>query len=619
MRNKTDDLRTANGKSKNVPKKRNSSCLKTIATDPDINQTLVDLKRRKIKSSKTTPSSSGAPDDSPTSRKTKKFIGRFFYETGLNIDAVSSPAFRRMISHFSENTNRPIEIPTHRELKGWIFDDAMGEILEYLDRNRTSWTETGCTILLDGWTDKTGRELVNVLVESPKGTVYLRSSDISHCIDNTDAMLTFLDNILEEVGPANVVQIMTYSISSFMKEVGRKLMERHRSIFWTVDSSCCIKLMLEKMKSMSPVKETLDRMRIVVNFINGNPNARKLLGKFIEQSSPSWMEPFTTLENLCSKVEKVKSIFLSPDSDFSSTESGKRVASLIGDRSFWSGVKTTLRAAMPLVKVVEWMDKNRKDQIGYIYETIDQVKESIRKELGEKRCEYKRFWKVIDEVWSGFLYSPLHAGGYFFNPNLFYSEDVCVDPEVATGLVCCVVRAEENVRIKDRILIQIEKYRFGAGGFQLGCADGGFDVSPVEWWSDYGSDCPELQRLAIRILGQTCQGASKFQLERSLAERLFTKGSSKEERKKMTDMVFLRYNMHLKNFASGGMTGDDDDDISTASDDINEIDDRLGDRAGDNMSENDDMARVALDDGSTTERAGKSSDVSCVVPKKEIE
>ncbi|CAA0814465.1 hAT transposon superfamily protein [Striga hermonthica] len=478
MRNKTDELRTGNRKSKNVTKKRNSSCLTTIATDPDFNQTLSDLKRRKIKSSKTTSSSSGAPDNSPTSRKTKKFIGRFFYENGLDINAVSSPAFRRMIAHFSENTKRPIEIPTRRELKGWIFNDAMGEILEYLDRIRSSWSETGCTILLDGWTDKTGRELVNVLVESPKGTVFLRSSDISDCIGNKDAMLAFLDRILEEVGPANVVQIMTYSISSFMKEVGWRLMERHRSIFWTVDSSRCIELMLEKMKSISPVRETLDRMRIVTEFIHGNPNAQKLLGKSTEQSRLSSMEPFMMLENLCSQAEELKSMFLSPGSEFSLTESGKRVASLIGDRSFWSGVKTTLRAAMPLVMVVEWMDNNRKDQIGYIYETIDQVKENIRKELGEKRCEYKRFWKVIDDVWSGFLYSPLHSGGYFFNPNLFYSEDVCVDPEVATGLVCCVVRAEEDMRIQDRILFQIEKYRVGAGGFRLGCADGEFDVSP---------------------------------------------------------------------------------------------------------------------------------------------
>ncbi|KAI3459004.1 hypothetical protein Pfo_015667 [Paulownia fortunei] len=550
------------------------------------------------------PQGSITSTDDSLLRKTKKCMGRFFYESGLDFNAVNSPSFQRMISLCSGQMK--YQIPTCQELKGWIFKDAVKEMREYVDETRNSWADTGCSILLDGWTDAKGRNLINILVDCPRGAIYLCSSDISDCVGNMDAMQLFFERVLTEVGINNVVQIITYSTSAFMKEVGKQLMEKYRPIFWTVSASCCIELMLERLEGMDLIKETLDKAKIITRFIHSHPNALKFLqdqtdGRdLVKPSKIRSTQPFLTLENIVLEKEILKGMFLSSDSKSSiltSTTEGKRVADLVADRSFWSGASTVLKAAIPLVRVIEWMNENNKEQIGYIYETIDQAKETIKEGFKHKKSQYAQFWKAIDDVWNELLYSPLHSAGYYLNPSLFYSSDVYIDPEVATGLVCCIVRTTEDMHVQDRITIQMEQYRTAKGAFGVGCAvDERSHISPGIWWSKYGGECPQLQRLAIRILSQTCDGASKFQLKRSLVEALLTKGRNRIEQKRLTDMIFLQYNMQLQNFASGKTN------YIPSDDEIDPVNDWTVDKTQNDVSQNNDITWMELDGGNTTDQ-----------------
>ncbi|KAL3649763.1 hypothetical protein CASFOL_006166 [Castilleja foliolosa] len=597
MRNKSDDLKTLSKKRDRCPKTDTPNNL-------ELARTLADIKCCKSKSLKkhSTEPSSHTTDDSSSSRRTKMRIGRFFLESGLDFDAVNLPSFKRMM--VSKKSKRQT-IPTSEELNGWIYEDIMKEAREYVDEVKSSWAESGCSILLDGWTDETGRDLVNVLVDCPKGTVYLCSSDISTYIGNMDSMLSFLNRVINDVGIDNVVQIVTYSGSSFMKDVGKKIMEKYRPIFWTVSAFCCVELILEKLKGIDFIKDTLERAKIVTRFLSGHPMGPKLLGDVINARDQT--RPFLILENIVVAKDELRKM-----SYLSSTKEGKKVANLIEDRLFCSGASATLQAAIPLVRVIEWMEKTDKEQIGYIYETIDQVKETIKEGFKSRKNQYMQFWTAIDEVWTETLYSPLHSAGYFLNPNLFYSSDVHIDPEVATGMLCCIVRMATDVEAQNRITLQMEKYRLEEGAFRLGCTEEqSFDVSPVAWWSEYGVDCPELQRLAVRVLSQNCEGASKFQLNRSLAEKLLTKGRNRTEQTRLADMVFFRYNTHLKNFASGKITD------SITSNEIDLMDHNR--KAADKASGNDDVVVSAeLDGGSTTEqRAIELDGPSHVYPKVE--
>ncbi|KAH0632693.1 hypothetical protein KY285_035370 [Solanum tuberosum] len=502
-----------------------------------------------------------------SSQEISKSIGRFFYEAGIDLDAIRLPSFQRMVKA-TLSPGKTVKFPSCQELRGWILQDAVKEMQQYVMEIRNSWASTGCSILLDGWIDSNGRNLINILVYCPRGTIYLRSSDISSFNGNVDAMLLFFEEVLEEVGVETVVQIVAYSTSACMMEVGKKLMEKCKTVFWTVDASHCMELMLQNFTKIDPIQEALEKAKTLTQFIYSHATALKLLrdacpDELVKSSKIRSIVPFLTLENIVSQKDCLIRMFQSSDwrtSIMASTNEGKRISNMVKDESFWSEALMAVKATIPLVEVMKLLDGTNKPQVGFIYDTLDQAKETIKKEFQDKKSLYAKFWIAIDDIWDEYLHSHLHAAGYFLNPTLFYSSDFYTDVEVSCGLCCCVVRMAEDRHIQDLITLQIDEYRMGRGTFHFGSfKDKLSNISPgALWWSQYGVQFPELQRLAVRILSQTCNGASHYRLKRSLVETLHTEGMNPIEKQRLQDLVFVHCNLQLQAFDPDGSNDNTD-------------------------------------------------------------
>ncbi|XP_047331606.1 uncharacterized protein LOC124935196 [Impatiens glandulifera] len=449
-----------------------------------------------------------------------------------------------------------IIMPSSSMMGGKFLQDEVKQMHEYVNKIRDSWMNTGCSILLDGWFDENGRNLVNILVECPQGPVYLRSDDIS----DDNALEICIDEVIEDIGVENVIQIITYTGSPNMKVVGEKLMEKYPNIFWTVSASHCIELMLEKMQMIIMINNVLIKARTITKFIYNCAEILKLMRthtgvhNLVKSSRSKFAGCFLTLENILSEEENLKRMFTSSEwitSSWASSTEGKEVADLVTDQSFWEDAWIVTTGTIPVVRVLELINKKDIITVGTIYETIDQVKEMIKKEFHGRKFEYMQFWSIIDEIWDTLLHNPLHAAGYFLNPCLFYSADFFNDMEVSGGLLCCIVRMEKSEFVQDTISTQLDEYQESKGGFGEGISyDRRTNILPSEWWSTYGGECPELQKLAVRILSQTCSGASRYQLKRTLAEKMLKNGQNCEDEKRLTDLTFVHYNLHLKNVIS---------------------------------------------------------------------
>ncbi|XVF86268.1 hypothetical protein PTKIN_Ptkin18bG0026800 [Pterospermum kingtungense] len=498
----------------------------------------------------------GDSKEESLSEKNKKCVGRFFFETGIDFKVVNSPSFQRMISDIHSPGHTKYKIPSCQELKGWILKDEVKEMQEYVKKIRQSWADTGCSILLDGWIDEKGRNLVSFIVDCTQGPIYLYSSDISASVNDVSTLLRLLEKVIVEVGVENVVQIISFSTIGWVAAVGREVMDRWKTVFWTVNASHCIELMLDKIAMMGEIRGTLEKAKTISKFIHGSATLLNLLRDYTDGHDllkPTKMRsamPFVTLENIISEKENLKAMFTSSEwnnSTWSSRAEGKRVVELVGDHSFWKGAGMVVKIALPLVRVVCLINGDDKPQMGYIYETMDQVKETIKEECNSKKSQYMPFWKVIDEIWDEHLHSPLHAAGYFFNPSIFYSTEFHSDSEVTFGLLSCMVRMNQNQPAQDKILQQLDAYRHSKGAFGEGSTvHQRTRLPPTMWWSRYGRQYPELQQFATRILSQTCVGASKYKLNRSLAEKLLTKGRDCIEQQQLSDLTFVHYNLQLR-------------------------------------------------------------------------
>ena len=81
-------------------------------------------------------------------------------------------------------------------------------------------------------------------MNSPKGTVFLKSINASSISKTAKKVFEMMDSIVEEVGKENVIQVVTDNAANY-KVAGHLLMTKRKRLFWTLCATHCVDFMLE--------------------------------------------------------------------------------------------------------------------------------------------------------------------------------------------------------------------------------------------------------------------------------------------------------------------------------------------------------------------------------------
>ncbi|KAL0919159.1 hypothetical protein M5K25_011233 [Dendrobium thyrsiflorum] len=117
---------------------------------------------------------------------------------------------------------RGLKAPSMYELRTWILKEELHNTEQSIEEIKQTWSETGVTIMSDGWSDMKSRSLINILVNNPYGTVFLRSVEASDEVKNADFLFNLLDGVVKEIGEQLVVQVVTDNASAY-KAAGHML------------------------------------------------------------------------------------------------------------------------------------------------------------------------------------------------------------------------------------------------------------------------------------------------------------------------------------------------------------------------------------------------------------
>nr|GMD57603.1 Spore coat protein like [Ipomoea batatas]GME19592.1 Spore coat protein like [Ipomoea batatas] len=159
----------------------------------------------------------------------------------------------------------------------------------------------------------------------------------------------------------------------------------------------------------------------------------------------------------------------------------------------------------PLLRLLRIVGSEKRSAMGYVYAGLYRAKEIIKKELADKN-DYSVYWNIIDHRWHLLQRHPLHAAGFYLNPRFFYSTEEDVHLHLRSLVYDCIERLVPDPKIQDRIVKETTSYKNAAGDFGRKMAVRAREtLLPGEWWATYGGGCPNLSRLAIRILSQTEQ------------------------------------------------------------------------------------------------------------------
>uniref|UniRef100_A0A0R0H3S6 BED-type domain-containing protein n=1 Tax=Glycine max TaxID=3847 RepID=A0A0R0H3S6_SOYBN len=461
--------------------------------------------------------------------KVHQHIARFWYQAGLSFNLIKLKSFENMVAAIGQYGPH-LPIPSYHDIRVPLLKKEVEYTENLMKGHREQWVKYGCTIMSDAWTDRKQRCIINFLINSQAGTMFLKSVDGSDFVKTGEKLFELLDAIVEEVGEENVVQVVTDNGSNYVL-AGKLLEEKRKHIYWTPCAAHCIDLMLEDIGKLPLIRKTIRRSM---------PILRELVRHAITRFATSYL----TLERLHKEKANIRKMFTSDEwtlNKLSKEPKGKEAAKVVLMPSFWNSVVYTLKVMAPLVKVLRLVDGERKPAMGYIYEAMDKAKETIMKSFNNNESKYKDVFEIIDKRWNCQLHRPLHAAAHFLNPEFFYDNtDLEFDFEVTNGLFECIKKLIPQFDVQQKILTELHLYKIGADHFGSDFAMAQRKThSPTYWWRMFGSQTPNLQKLTIKILSLTCS-ASRFIFG------IHSKKRNRLEHKRLHDLVFVKYNQQLK-------------------------------------------------------------------------
>ena len=149
----------------------------------------------------------------PTNDQVTEEWAKALVKKGLAIDLVDDPCFRSAITMTARAGPQYLQNNTcmlpHRTCMN-------NKILPALDTKLTARVEakisgllqlTGAMIISDGWTSIQARAIVNALLATPAGAVFIAALDTSGSTKDARFIADFIINIIEARGPANIVAV----------------------------------------------------------------------------------------------------------------------------------------------------------------------------------------------------------------------------------------------------------------------------------------------------------------------------------------------------------------------------------------------------------------------------
>ncbi|KAL4342044.1 hypothetical protein GQ457_08G036680 [Hibiscus cannabinus] len=264
--------------------------------------------------------------------------------------------------------------------------------------------------------------------------VQKESVDASSYSKTGDKLFELLSRIVDAIGDANTVQVITNNGSKFVA-AGALLMAKYPHLYWTPCAAHCIDLILEDIGAIHVINRVLKREIQVSSFFYQRPDLLNMIIQFTKQMN--LLRPaktrFTTASITILSIHKPQDNLIKI---FTSQERRD---------SKWAN---------------EIGGKKKKHVIGYIYEAMNCAKETIADSFNEKESKYSEVFKIIDKRWECQLHLPLHVVGHFLNPELFYDNpkiEQCED--VINGLYDYIMRLVPTLDKQDKIMEELTAYK----------------------------------------------------------------------------------------------------------------------------------------------------------------
>ena len=409
---------------------------------------------------------------------------------GIAFNACDNDEFKQMCEAIGQ-FGPGLVPPTQDALRGKLLEEEYERTKSLLQEREAEKMKNGCSIMTDAWSDRKRRSIMNLCTNCADGTSFISSKEMSHVSHTSEVIFDLVDKAIEEIGPDNVVQVVTDNASNNMR-AKRLLEEKRPHIFWTSCAAHTINLMLQGIGNMTRFKKVVDQAKAFTIFVYGHTRTLECLRYFTEGKEvvrpgvTRFASNFLTLSSMQEKKDQLRKMVVHSRWDSLKdvkSKKGKEATATILSPSFWKDVKLTLIVFEPLVKVLRLVDRDVRPSMGFLYGELLKAKRQIKEAFGNVEARFKDVIAVIDKKMNGRLDSPLHLTAYLLNPHYSYSDPSIFDqPKISEGFIACVEKFyyhDEDMQ-HQAANIELKKFQNREGPFSKKLAKNfeNFDYNP---------------------------------------------------------------------------------------------------------------------------------------------
>ncbi|XP_014519423.1 uncharacterized protein LOC106776471 [Vigna radiata var. radiata] len=476
----------------------------------------------------------------------------FFFQNSIPFSAAKSMYYQDMVDAIAQ-CGVGYKAPTYEKLRSTLLEKVKADIHNDYKKYRDEWKETGCTVLCDNWSDGRIGSLAVFSVACPKGTLFLKSVDVSGHEHDSTYLFELLESVVLEVGLENVVQVITDASAGYVC-AGRLLTARYSFLFWSPCVAYCIDKMLEDIGRQDWVSTVLEDAKTITQYIYSHAWILNIMKKFtggkelIRPKITRFVTDFLSLRSIVMQEDNLKHMFSHSEwlsSMYSRRPDAQAIKSLLYSDRFWKHAHEAVSVSEPLVKLLRMVDGDM-PAMGYIYEGMESAKVVIKAYYKGVEEKYLPIWEIFDQRWNIKLPSSLHVAAAFLNPSISYNPNLKKDLRMRNGFQEAMLRLATTDKDKMEITKELPTYINAEGALGTDFAILGRTLNaPGDWWNSYGYEIPTLQKAAMRILSQPCSSLW-YRWNWSTFQNIHNKKQNRMKLEKFSDLVFVHCNLWLK-------------------------------------------------------------------------
>lgn len=328
----------------------------------------------------------------------------FFYLNFISFNVARSPMFIEMCRALVDRAPIGYVPPSSEKLRTALLVKARKEVDKVLQPIKSSWISSGVSIVSDGWTDTARHPLINFMVYSQNGPVFLKAVDALGQYKDAQYMGELFIKVIE-VGIESCVQIITDN-APVCKAAGLIVETKYPQIFWTPCIVHSLNLALKSIASdVTWIGNLIEDARHIRNFVQNHTNALTIYKAYTHLSllkiaDTRFASSFIMLKRLKEVKAALGAMVISGLWSFwrkTDQTASKKVKDIVLDDGWWERVDLTIKIMNPIISFLRFADTDQ-PILGEVYEGWDSMIESVKTIVMENECP--AYETSVESLWS---------------------------------------------------------------------------------------------------------------------------------------------------------------------------------------------------------------------------